>query len=779
MTLINAGQRSVWQGVRLGWIAAALFLALTALFSEQAKAQSIPVGSITIQGNQRVERATILSFAGLETGTAVTAGQLNAAGQRLRESGLFESVEIRPSGGGVLISVVEFPTINLISIEGNRSLDDDVLSGLIQSQSRRVFNPQIAERDAQVIVDAYLQAGRVAASVTPRIIRRSDNRVDLVFEVVEGGVIEIERIGFVGNRAFSDRRLRRELQTKQAGVFRQILRSDTFVADRIAFDEQLLADFYRSRGYIDFQVLSATTELTRERDGFLITFNVQEGQQFRLGRITTSSALPDVDPADFAEEIKIRTGMVYSPALIDQTIARLENLAVAKRLNFIRVDPVISRNDREGTLDVNFEIVRGERIFIERIDIEGNTSTLDRVVRREFQVVEGDPFNPREIRQAAERIRALGYFETSEVNAREGSGPDRVIIDVDVVEQPTGALTFGANFSPDEGFGFAIGFSERNFLGRGQVFSVDLNTTEDDRTGIISFTEPYLLGRDLSLTLDLFTSRTSNSDTQDFDTETTGFGVGIGFPVGEFSRLRPRYRFSNDEVSGVSPLSSNIIQEEVGERSDSQIGYEYVYDTRRRGLDPTRGVLFQFSQDFAGVGGDTEYIRTEATIRAERLAFSEEVRLSAALLAGAVVALDDTVTRSTDRYFARSRILRGFESNGFGPRDLNVPNQDSLGGNYFVALRLDADFPLGLPEEYGLTGGLFFDIGSIWGLDNTNGGLTVNDPVDDGFNLRSTIGVSIFWTTVLGPLRFDFSTPVQVEDFDRTRTFDLTVSTTF
>ncbi|MEO0989659.1 MAG: outer membrane protein assembly factor BamA [Pseudomonadota bacterium] len=757
------------------------------LSAHLALAQAVTVQNISISGNLRVEEATILSFAGVERGQRLSRGEVNAVGQRLRNSGLFETVSVSSSGSTLRIEVVEFPTINIVQIEGNRALNDDALAPLLQSQSRRVFSPDIAEADATAIVSAYVQQGRIAASVTPRIIRRSDNRVDLVFEVIEGGIVEIERIGFVGNQAYSDRRLRRVLETKQAGLLRQIFRGDTFIADRIAFDQQLLTDFYRSRGYVDFQILSTTTQLTQERDAFLITFNVQEGQQFRFGQITASSSLPDVDPALFEDEIRVRPGVVFSPVTVDATIARLERYAVSERLDFIRIDPRVTRNDRDLTLDIDFEVTRGPRIFVERIDIEGNTSTLDRVVRREFDTVEGDPFNPREIRAAAERIRALGFFSATEVNTREGTGPDRVIVDVDVEEQPTGSLSFGGSFSPEEGFGVAIGFSERNFLGRGQQIFAEINTTEENRRARIRFTEPYLLGRDLAASVEVFTIRDDN-DTLNFSTDILGISPSIAFPIAEFSRLRLDYRLSQDEVfdvdlgmpNAVPPTtgSSAIIRAEEGTLVTSSVGYQYTFDTRNRGLDPTRGVRLSFGQEFAGVGGDNTYIKTEGTALGEMQVFAEEVTLRATLQGGALSMLDGN-SRATDRFFGSSRIVRGFEGNGFGPRDLNVTNLDSLGGNLFVSLRLDAEFPLGLPEEYGLSGGLFFDAGSVWSLDNTAGGPTGLDEVDDGFSLRSSVGVTLFWTTALGPLRFDFATPIQKEDFDRTRTFDLAVSTTF
>ena len=433
-----------------------------------SNAQSFNFRSFDIQGNNRIEDSAILGYAGIAPGQALTGGELNEAYQNILDSGLFESVEIEPRGNRLLISVVEYPTINVISFEGNRRLKDDALSQAVRSQSRRVFNPNTAEADAIAIAEAYAQQGRIAARVTPKIIRRSDNRVDLVFEIFEGALAEIERLGFVGNRQFSDRRLRRVLATKQAGLLRQFFRSDTLIEDRIEFDKQVLRDFYQSRGYVDFRVTGVNAELASERDGYFITFNVEEGQQFTFGEITTTSNIAEADAEEYQAALKIRPGAVYSPSLVESSIARLERLATRQGLDFVRVEPRITRNDRDLSLDLEFVIVRGERIFIERIDIEGNTTTLDRVVRQQFNVVEGDPFNPREIREAAERIRALGFFADANVNAREAGRPDQVIVDVDVEEKNTGSLSFGGTYSTDSGFGLVAGFKERNFLGRGQ-----------------------------------------------------------------------------------------------------------------------------------------------------------------------------------------------------------------------------------------------------------------------------------------------------------------------
>lgn len=762
----------------LGPMVIAGFLGVSLPLAQMAEAQDFRFSSFDVQGNARISDAAILTYAGIAPGTAVTGAQVNDALQRLQNTGLFEAVEITPRGGTLVIEVQEYPTINQITVEGNRRLDDEVLLSNIQSVPRRTFSPAVAEQDANAIAEAYRVSGRLTATVTPRIIRRSDNRVDLVFEVAEGGVVETERLSFVGNRAYSDRRLRRVLESTQAGLLRQIIRRDTFIAERIALDRQLLTDFYQDRGYVDFRILSVTPELSRDRGAYFVTFNIQEGQSFDIGEITTVSEIPGIDAAEYQDVIRIRTGETYSPRLIDNTISRMEALATQQGERFVRIEPRITRNDADLTLDVEFVISRGERVFVERIDIEGNTTTIDQVIRRQFTAVEGDPFDPRAIRQAAERIRATGFFSDVAVEGRPGSSPDQVIVDVDVEEQPTGSLGFSVSFSTDTGAGLAVNFAEENFLGRGQAVRLGFNTTEGSQSLNFSFTEPSLLARDLSGSVAVFYTETS-SQNRSFDTLDIGATFGLGFPVSEFGRMDVYYGIESNEISGLSTTNSSaILRREATDRINSFVGAQYAYDTRNTGLDPTQGVRLQFGAELAGLGGDAEYLETTFLGIAERDVMREEVTLRASFEAGALQMLDGD-SRLADRFFLSSRQMRGFEANGLGPRDLNVANRDALGGNYFAVARFEAAFPLGLPDEYGITGGMFYDVGTVWGLDNVNGGAAGANPVDDGLHWRQSVGVSIFWDTAIGPLRFNFSHALDFESYDLTRDFDLTVEARF
>ena len=750
----------------------------------QAFAQQYQFSTVKIDGNQRIGDSAILSQAGIARGQAVTAGQLNDAYQRLNNSGLFESVSIAPQGSTLNITVVELPTINRISFEGNKRIKDEALTSVIDSTSRRVFNPTLAEKDANSIAEAYSNDGRLAARVQAKVIKRSQNRVDLVFEIFEGDNVEIERLSFVGNRKYSDRRLRRVLGTKQAGLFRRLVRRDTYVEDRIEFDKQVLRDFYFSRGYVDMRVNSVNAQLTEERDGYFVGFNVQEGQQFQFGQVSVTSELANVDGDAYAELVKIKPGVVYSPTLVEADIARLERQAIRDGVDFMRVEPRVTRNDRDLTLDVELVLSRSQRIFVERIDIEGNTTTLDRVVRRQFDSVEGDPFNPREIRQSAERIRALGYFETAEVNAREGSSPEQVVLDVDVVEKPTGSLNFGASFSNNDGPGVAISFAEQNFLGRGQTLNLNVSTASEARRYGLRFVEPSLLGRDVAFALELDYSET-NSSFSTYDNTRLKFQPSLTFPVSENGRLQLRYTAEETEVTARDPnddgsdFHGGVIAGDIaaGALFSSSIGYEYSYDTRRTGLDPNAGVLFRFSQDFAGLGGDQKYVRTVAKAIGEKKFFNEELTLRATIEGGAL-AWNSGTNRAIDRFILTTGQLRGFEPGGIGPRDTGATEGDSLGGNLYLVGRLEAEFPLGLPEEYGIRGGVFYDVGNLWDPADVNLG-TGNTVSGESGSFRHVIGVSIYWDTPLGPLQFNISDAIKKKTYDREQKFEVTLQTQF
>ena len=755
------------------------FQALVVSGTTPAQAQTFSFSTIEIVGNERIEPAVIAGFAGIGRGETLTAGQLNAAYQRVVNSGLFEEVAFEPRGAVLVIRVREYPTISRINFEGNRRIRNEELFTIIESQARRVYSPTRAERDAASIAELYAERGRFAAEVTPRIIERSGNRVDLVFEIREGNVVEIERLSFVGNRTYSDRRLRQVLQTKQAGLLRTFVQRDTFLAERIELDKQLLRDFYLARGFIDFQVLDVTSEITREQDAFFLTFTVREGQSYRVGRVTGVSEIEGVSDEEVAAALRLRSGVVFSPTVIETNIARLERLASERGLRFARADPRITRNDRDRTVDVEFALVTGERIFVERIDIQGNATTLDRVIRRQFRISEGDPLNPREIREAAERIRALGYFADVEVEGRQGSAEDQVVVDVNVEETTTGSLGFGVNYSRADGIGATVNFTEANFLGRGQQVEFVFNTAKGNREFTFNFVEPAFLERDLQAGIGLIYRETERLRDSDFNTRAFQFSPSVAFPTSEFGRLGLRYTLQWDQLRNIGDDASAIIARDEGRFVTSSVGYTYTYDTRGSDLHPTYGFAFRFGQDFAGVGGDRRYVRTTALGVAEVKVLNEEVTLRAELEAGALNMISGN-SRITER-FQLADMMRGFAPGGVGPRDLAAASRDSLGGNFYTVARFEADFPLGLPEEYGIAGGLFMDVGTLWGLNDRAGG-PQGGPVtlvDDSRHWRAAAGVSVFWETPIGPLRFNFSRPVRKMPYDRKQNFDISISSRF
>jgi outer membrane protein insertion porin family len=762
---------------------------LTALLpSPLTLAQGTAVFSrIDVAGNQRIEADTIRSYAGIEPGQPVTPEQLNLAVRNLFDTGLFEDVQVMPEAGRLVITVVENPTINQIAFEGNDSLDDEELNAVIQLRPRLAYSVAAAEQDAQRIIDAYRAAGRYAAEVTPVLIRQPDNRVDLVFEIQEGRRTSVQRVNFVGNQVFSDRRLRRVIQTNQTNWLSFIFGNVTYDADRLEVDRELLRQFYLERGYIDFEVLSATADLSRERTGFFLSFTLSEGQRFNFGEVSVSSSIPGLDAADFEPLLApVATRGVYNVRLVDRVVERMTFQAGQSGYAFVEIRPQVTRNEQARTVDINFQLVEGERVFIERIDISGNTRTLDRVIRRQFHIVEGDAFNSREIDLAQDRIRGLGYFESATVNVREGTAPGLALVEVQVEEQPTGTLSLGGAYSTSEGFSAQISITERNFLGRGQTVTGSISASDQFANYEFGFFEPALFDRDLLAGFSIF-YRDRNFQEQSFKTSTYGLEPRVGFPLSENGRLTLRYHLSNDNIYDVLEDTSRIIQNEEGERTLSYLGFTYAYDRRNSVVDPTAGFILTLNQQFAGVGGDTSYSKTQGTARAYTSFFDEDLVLSAELEGGVLVGED---TRITDRFTTGGDSFRGFARNGLGPRDFcgdsdepecTPPQQeeevnDALGGNYYTVFRVDASFPIGLPEEYGVYGGLFGDIGSLWALDDVDGSMGT---VDDGFHVRSAVGVSLFVDTPFAPLRFNYAIPIQYEDYDETERFRFTVQTRF
>ena len=737
-------------------------------------AQTISISEIEIVGNQRIEVDTIKSYISLSPGNVFEADEINAAYQRVLKSGLFESVEFKEINGVLTINVVEYPTVNRIYFEGNVRIEDAALEKALESREKFVLNSQTVEQDRKNIAETYALMGRLAARVTPKVIKKSDNRVDLIFEIFEGGVIEIEKIGIVGNKFYSDRRLRRILSTKQAGLFRTFIRSDTFVEERIEFDKKLLSDFYNSRGFVDFRINSVNAELTEEKDGYFVVFNITEGQQFLVGDVSVETDLKGVDSDEYFNILKVEKGATYSKQIVDLDIERLERLALKNDLIFFTIQPKITKNRSSLSLNVKYLIERGPRVILERINVTGNTATLDKVIRRQFRAAEGDPFSARSIRQTADRIRSLGFFESVDISARQGSTKDSVIVDISVKEKPTGSVSLGGSYSTSSGFGLLLEYAERNFLGRGQDFRLKYNSGVGSRTYSLGFVEPEFLTPDLSLG---FTSKFTETEKENSNYDTTILDISprVSFPISDNSKIAVSIGYNETELRNPVNVGS-IIQSEVdlGQEESAYSRVTYTYNTLRNGLDPNFGLLVRLSQEVSGFAGDGEGSKTSALAMLQRKVLNEEVLVKGTIEGGV---LNYGNSRVTDRFFLGSALMRGFEPGGIGPREIvndgNLIN-DALGGNTFAVFRLEAEFSLGLPEEYGIDGGLFFDLGNLWSLDNLN-----ENVIYEAGSWRSVLGASLFWKTPIGPLRFNFSRPLKKEIFDREQNFDLTIRTQF
>ena len=643
-------------------------LALTALFAAGAAlAQNYRFNAIEVEGNLRIETSTILTYVAIEPGDEVSPDILNNAYQRVLASGLFESVSVEPAGSRLVVRVAEFPTINRVAFEGNSRIKDDALEKLARSKPRQVFNPGTAEADVALIAEAYEKNGRIAARVTPKIIRRSENRVDLIFEIFEGKGIEIQRVGFVGNRAYSDRRLRRVVESKQAGLLRAVVARDTYAEDRLDLDRQVLTEFYQSRGYVDFRVTGTSADLTRNRDGYFVTFNIEEGQRFEFGEITTRSAIAGVDPEIYQDALKIKTGAVYSPALVRRSVERMERLGLQEGVDFLRVEPLVTRNERDLTLDLEFVLRRGQRQFIERIDIKGNTTTLDRVIRRQFDTVEGDPFNARAIQRANRRIQGLRYFSGVGVDARTGSRPELVVVDVNVTETTTGSLTLGGSFSSDGGLGFNSSFSERNFLGRGQGLNAKVDLKSDRATYSFDFLRTRLSGKGRVVRA-LHQPRRNRRRQQPLrHRRRSPSARGLASPQPRTRVCRCSCGPPTARCSTTTGISSTLRSEvALGKLFALSAGGSIVYDNRSSGLNPNAGVRLEARGEYAGLAGDQDYFKASVRLAAQTRILQEEVILRSTFEAGGDH-LPQRHPEPAPPTATPERSSRGFNANGIGP----------------------------------------------------------------------------------------------------------------
>jgi len=712
----------------------------------------------------------------IRQGDAFGVNDINKSLKLLFNSGLFADVAIRREGNFLIVRVVENPIINRIAFEGNLRVKDDVLEQEVKLQPRLVYTRTRVQNDVKRILDVYRRGGRFGATVEPKIIRLEQNRVDLVFEIAEGPLTEIERISFIGNQHFSDRKLRGEIFTRESAWYRFFSPADTYDPDQLAFDQESLRRFYLKNGYADFRVLSAVAELTPDKDAFFITFTIEEGERFRFGKLSVVSSIPDIETEPLEDVITVDEGDWYDATELENSILSLTNEVGNLGYAFVDVRPNINRDRETQIIDITFEIQEGPRVFVERIDIGGNVRTLDKVIRREFRLVEGDAFNAARLNRSKQRIRNLGFFSRVDVANEPGSSPDQTVVKVDVAEQSTGELGLGVGFSTSEGALANVVLRERNLLGKGQDLRATITVSQIRQQFDVGFTEPYFLNRNLQGGIDLFHITNDSSDFSSFESTRTGFGLRLGYEINERWSQRLRYTLRQDVVENVEPTASLAIRQQEGTNLTSLVGQDLTYDRRDSTIDTTKGFFARLSADYAGVGGDIHYVRGRLSGGAY-YPVTEDIIGSLTMTGGIIHDLDDEGVRITDRFFLGGNNLRGFQSSGVGPRDLATG--DALGGKQVYYGSLQFQFPIGLPDEFGITGKLFSDAGSLTDIDESPDqdpefALVVDEP-----SLRASWGFGIAWKSPVGPLSMDFAWPLIQEDFDKTEVFRLNFGTRF
>ena len=759
-----------WRAALAVWALVAAVLLQPAVANAQSAAA---VRDIEVVGAQRVDPDTVRSYMQVRPGDALGPRSISDALKSLFETGYFADVSIDLRGDVLVVTVAENPIVNRIAFEGNRRIDDETLSPEVQLKPRQIFTRSAAERDVNRILELYRRSGRFAASVEAKLIELPQNRVDVAFEIVEGDQTLIEKIVFIGNTQFSDSDLIGEISSKEEAWYRFLSNDDVYDPDRVAFDRELLRRLYLSQGYVDFRVTSAVAELTPDRDGFILTFTVEEGLQYTFGTISLENRLTDIPDFRLSPLLKPRSGDIYDNNLIRETVDDLVDEVGTYGFAFVDVQPRSTTLREEQKVDLVFLVDEGSRIYVERIDIEGNLRTLDRVIRREFGIVEGDSFNTSKIARATRRVRNLGYFKKVDVSNEPGSALDRARVTVEVEETSTGEFSIGAGYSSESGVLFNVRLAERNLLGKGQELVLATTLSEQQNQIDLSFTEPYFRDQPISVGADVFRTITEYDDRAEDEEETIGGRLRVGYKLSENWTQRWRYTLSRrvtdyDERRSGFRDSNTLL---------SAVGHEVAYDTRDNRFNPTTGRTLSIGNDLAGLGGDVRFLRTD--VRASQyfpMSKRPPVTLALSARAGAIVGLGEDITVS-DRYFLGGRSLRGFESSGVGPRRKDgVFSGFALGGNYLATATAEAIFPIGLSsEDLGLQGRLFTEFGTLTGIDDD----LRSDQFHDDSSIRGSLGFGISWGTPLGPLRLDFAWPVLKEDFDKDETILFSIGAQF
>ncbi len=730
--------------------------------------QGETIQSITVVGTQRLEADTVRSYIRLRNGQVWTQAGADQALKDLFATELFADVSIRNNAGAVVIEVRENPVVNRIVLEGNKRIKNEKIEPEIKLAPRQIFSRSKIRADVARIIELYKRQGRFAASVDPKMVQLDQNRVDIVFEINEGPKSKVQQINIIGNEKFSDGKLRGEMVTKQARFSRFFSSATSYDPDRLAFDQQKLRQFYLTQGYADFRVVSAVAELTPDKQDFIITYVVEEGDRYKFGDVTVDSQIRDFSSEGLQRTLPMAKGDWYDAKMVEDTVESLSESAGLFGYAFADVSPDFQRDKETLTMGIKFNVAETPRVFVERIDINGNTLTEDKVVRREFRLNEGDAFNSFQVKRTADRIKSLGYFqEDLEVEQAQGSAPDRIVLTTNIEEKPTGSLSLSAGFSSVENFIFQGSIEQNNFRGKGQQLRTSVSYSRFSKSAEIGFTEPYLFDQSISLSGNVFRRDANsfnflnNSRNTTYKQSTTGFDLRSGVPINEFLFGQLRYSLSLDNITldrnsffsdpdGAGPLgltcdpilASRFLCEAVGKNTTSSLGYTLAYDDRDNRLRPTRGQSFAFSQDFAGLGGNVRYLRSRLNankywkVNDGGFVFSLSAEGGYVQPFKKINGVKDV--RLTDRFTLGEPQIRGFDIRGVGPRvqrifftgsvvngvavntpqlDRNQIQDDAIGGKAYYLARAELEIPLGSgAKELGLRPSIFVDAGAVWGL---------------------------------------------------------------
>ncbi|HTL64685.1 MAG TPA: outer membrane protein assembly factor BamA [Pseudolabrys sp.] len=829
------------RGVR-GWVASCLILGGilvgagggAVLSTGAAVAQT--VNSIVVEGNRRVEADTIRSYFRPGPGGRLGPEQEDEALKAMVATGLFSDVRISHSGGRIVVTVAENPVINRVAFEGNKKAKDEQMQAETQSKPRGTLSRPTVQADVQRIIEIYHRSGRFDVSVNPKIIELPNNRVDLVFEIKEGDKTGIKDIVFVGAKAFSHGRLKDVIKTSASNLLSFLQTTDIYDADRIEADRDLLRRFYLKHGYADVRIISAVGEYDPAKKGFIVTFTIDEGSQYRVGTVDVVSNVRAIDPAILRNQVKLSPGNVYNADLVEKSVETMTIQAARQGYAFANVRPRGDRNFETKTINLVFVVEEGARAYIERINIRGNTRTRDYVIRREFDLGEGDAYNRALIDRAERRLKNLNYFKSVKITNEPGSAPDRVVVNVNVEEQATGEFSISGGYSTADGLIGEISVADRNLMGRGQYAKAAFTYGQRVRGFDLSFVEPFLFGYRMAGGIDVFARQNLASNYISYDSQTIGTNLRLGFALTEEVAFQPRYTFYQQKITlpyqynncqfsslapvpGVNPIAegsgldtsvaangpfggcyadgeaSLAVRKELaaGPVNVSLVGYTLSYNTLDNNKLPTSGVYAELRQDFAGVGGDVNFIRTQVEGRTYYEVINDVVGVFK-LQAGNISSWGGKELRMLDHFQMGPNLVRGFAPAGLGPRDLtNGTTNDPLGGSLYWGATVEAQTPLYfLPKDIGIKVAVFADAGSLWDYQGPTSWNVTGETLQVGLNspsmIRSSVGVGLLWDSPLGPLRFDLAYPITKycatglagnEVCDRTQVFRFSGGTKF